>query len=58
MFHLLFILAEQNFFLVGGHFGLLNKTFFIPDLYSAHTKKGETFNFNVLFLFYFTLDFN
>ncbi len=32
------------------------KTFFIPDLYSAHTKKCETFNFNVLFIFDLTLD--
>ncbi len=43
------------------------KTFFIPDLYSAHTKNGETFNFinmlffyfiNMQFLFVLTLDFN
>ncbi len=34
------------------------KIFFIPDLYSAHTKMCETFNLNVLFLFDLTLDFN
>ncbi len=34
------------------------KTFFIPDLYSAGTKKWDFFNFSVLFLFDLTLDFN
>ncbi len=31
-------------------------TFFIPVLYSVHTKKCVTFNFNVLFIFDLTLD--
>ncbi len=54
MFPKKIFLAEQNFSILGRHFG--KKTFFIPDLYSAHTKQCETFNFNVLFIFDLTLD--
>ncbi len=51
MFPLMFFfLAEQNFSATWA------KTFFIPDLNSARTKKCETFNFNVLFIFDLTLD--
>ncbi len=33
-----FFLAEQNFSLLGDISGTWAKTFFIPDLYSAHKK--------------------
>ncbi len=55
MFPLIFFLAEQNFSLLGGHFGHLSKNI-LYTLYSAHTKKCVTFNFNVLFIFDLTLD--
>ncbi len=61
MFPLICILAEQNFSLLGGHFGHLSKNILYtrPVQRSAHTKKKcETFNFNVPFLFDLTLDFN
>ncbi len=43
MFPQIFFLAEQNFSLLGGHFGHLSKNIFIPNLQSAHTKQCETF---------------
>ncbi len=54
-----FFLAKQNFPLLGGHFGHLSKNILYTrpvELYSAHTKKCVTFNFNVLFIFDLTLD--
>ncbi len=55
MFPLILFLAEQNFSLLGGHFGHLSKNILYTDLYSTH-KKLWTFNYNVLFIFYLTLD--
>ncbi len=55
MFPLIFFLAEQNFSLLGRHFGHLSKSI-LYTLYSTHTKKCVTFNFNVLFIFDSILD--
>ncbi len=51
-----FLLLSKTFLYWADISGTWAKTFFIPDLYSAHTKKCETFNFNVLFIFDLTLD--
>ncbi len=54
MFPLIFSLLGKTFLYWADISVTWAKTFFIPDLYSAH--KCETFNLNVLFLFDLTLD--
>ncbi len=57
VFPLMFFFLLSKTFLYWAHIsGTWAKIFFIPDLYSAHKKKSETFNFNVLFIFDWTLD--
>ncbi len=51
----IFFLAGENFSLLGGHFGHLNKNIlYTRPVQGAHKKC----NFYVLFVFDLTLDFN
>ncbi len=53
------VLAEQNFSLLGGHFGhLSNNILYTRPVQRTHKKSVKLFNINVLFLFDLTLDFN
>ncbi len=56
MFPLIFFLLSKTFLYWVDISATWAKTFCIPDLYSAHKKKCETFNFNVLFIFDLNLD--
>ncbi len=51
-----FFLLSKTFLYWADISGTCAKTFFIPDLYRAHTKHCVTFNLNVLFIFDLTLD--
>ncbi len=56
MFPLMFFFLRSKTFLYWADIsGTWAKTFFIPDP-PLYTKKCETFNFNVLFIFDLTLD--
>ncbi len=48
----------KNANLLGGHFGHLSKNILYTRPVQRAHKKHLTFNFNVLFLFDLTLDFN